>query len=302
MDAEALRKRHYNAAVRDIRHVNEGLVVLRVRPDAPRPTYEAGQWTFLGLGLWEPRCAACPEDSLTSEEREKFQRSVYSLSSSILAEHEDRLLREDEEDWYEFYVGLDRTRAVGQSGAALAARLFALLPGSRLWVADEPQGNNTLRGVRPDDDVVFLATGTGEAPHNRLVAELLRREHRGRVASIVTVRHADDLAYRRVHERLNAMFTGYRWRGIATRDTQAPRQRLQAMLASGELEERAGMPLDARRCHVFLCGNAAMVGRPRTDPSGVKSYPQPAGMIELLEKRGFQAEPPERANIHFERY
>jgi ferredoxin--NADP+ reductase len=303
VDVEALRGQHYNAAVKDIRHVNDGLIVLRVQPDSPKPAFEAGQWTFLGLGLWEARCEGCPpDDSLTPEDRVQLQRSVYSLSGSILADGEDRLLREDEEDWYEFYIVLDRTRSVGRSGAALAARLIALRPGSRLWVADEPQGKNTLQGVRPDDDVVFLATGTGEAPHNRMVAELLRREQRGRVASIVTARQAGDLAYRDVHERLKRTFDGYRWCGIATRDADAPGRRLQAMLESGELEEHASVKLDPRRCHVFLCGSAGMVGRPRTDDAGARSYPQPTGMIELLEKRGFRAEPPDDADIHFERY
>ena len=302
MDVAKLRNEHYNATVIGIRHVNDGLVVLRVRPDTTMPAFDAGQWTFLGLGLWEPRCDGCPEDTLTHEEQTQLQRSVYSLSGSMLADDEDRLLSTSEEDWYEFYIVLDRTRAVGKSGPALAARVFALQPGARLFVGDTPQGKNTLRDVGPSDDVVFLATGTGEAPHNRMIAELLRREHSGRIAAVVSVRHAADLGYRDQHERLMRLFERYRWSGIATRKSVAPSGRLQVLLQSGELERQSGIPLDPKSCHVFLCGNMNMVGRPRSDAAGTKSYPRPPGMIELLEKRGFRSDPLEAANIHFERY
>ncbi len=302
MDVEALRREHYNATVKDIRHVNDGVVVLRVQPDAPRAAFQAGQWTFLGLGLWESRCDGCPDETLSEEDKQQLQRSVYSLSGSMVADGEDRLLRDDEEDWYEFYIGLDRARATGKGGAALAARVFALEPGARLFVGNEPQGKNTLNGVGPDDDVVFLATGTGEAPHNRMIAELLRRRHDGRIASLVTARHLNDLAYREQHERLTRIFERYRWHGVSTRDAAAPGQRLQAMLESGELERRAGTKLDPERCRVFLCGNMQMVGRPRSDDTGTRTFPEPTGMIELLERRGFRSEPPEQANIHFERY
>ena len=302
MDIEALRRQHYNATVIDIRHVNDGLVVVRVRPDAGKPAFEAGQWTFLGVGLWEPRCAGCPADDLAPDEQAQLQRTVYSLSGSIVAAHEDRILRENEEDWYEFYVALDRTQAVGKSGAAVAARVLALQPGARLFVSDTPQGKNTLHGVQPHEDIVFLATGTGEAPHNRMIHELLRRAHRGRIASLVTVRHLDDLGYDDQHRRLAQLFDRYRWHAVVTRDAARPGQRLQAMLESGAIEGHTGIPLDPQTCRVFLCGNADMVGRPRTDDSGAKTYPQPPGMIELLERRGFRAEPLESANIHFERY
>lgn len=302
MDVEALRREHYNAEAIHVRRVTDDLVIVRARPDAARPHFEAGQWNFAGLGLWEPRCAGCPPEELTPEEQRELQRNVYSLSSSILADDEDRLLRSDEEDWYEFYVGLDRARASGKGGAALAARLLVLEPGSRLFVGDAPQGKYTLAGVDPDDDVVFLATGTGEAPHNCMIAELLRRRHRGRVASVVTVRHTADLAYREVHTRATRLFERYRWHGVATRDTVTPGERLQGMLERGGLEERTGIALDPTRCHVFLCGNSGMVGRPRKDDAGQLAFPQPAGMIELLEQRGFRADPPENATIHFERY
>jgi ferredoxin--NADP+ reductase len=301
LEIEALGREHYNATVEQIRRVHDGLFVLRVRPDAAKPAHEAGQWLLMGIGLWEPRCDGCPPDDLKAADSRTLKKNPFSLSGTILAADEDRLLEPAEEPWYGFYQSFDCAQAVGTSGAALSARLFATEAGARLWVDDAPRGSYTLRGVEPEQDVLFLATGTGEAPHNRMVAELLRRGHRGRITSAVTVRQKRDLAYADVHARLARLFDNYRYAFVATRDASAPGQRLQAMLESGALEEAAAIRLEPSSCHVFLCGNWGMVGRPRTE-NDRSVYPEPPGMIELLERRGLSVEPPEDAHIHFERY
>jgi ferredoxin--NADP+ reductase len=49
-----------------------------------------------------------------------------------------------------------------------------------------------------------------------------------------------------------------------------------------------------------------MIGVPTRDPStGQRSYPQPPGVVEILEQRGFQSDQPQvkmKGNIHFEEY
>lgn len=295
----ALRREHYNAEVSGRRQVHEGLLVLRVRSDAAMPAYAAGQWLQAGLGWWEPRCPGCPAEAATEEEG--VLRKPYSLSCAILADGSDRLLAPAEHDWYELYIGFDRAQATGKSGAALAARFAMLARGDRLWVDAAPRGDYTLATVQPEDDVLFLATGTGEAPHNRMLWELLRRGHRGRIGAVVTTRYAADLAYREVHERLMQRFPSYRWLGVTTREPGQAGARLQVLLESGALEADTGVRLDPKRCHVFLCGNPGMVGRWRLD-NGRRVYPQPAGMIELLERRGYRVEPPIGVHVHFERY
>ena len=78
--------------------------------------------------------------------------------------------------------------------------------------------------------------------------------------------------------------------------------RLQALLRSGELEERAGFALDPSRTRVFLCGNPVMVGAPRLQ-DGQRVFAHQDGMVELLEARGFHCDPGDGTlNIHFERY
>jgi ferredoxin--NADP+ reductase len=290
----------YNATLAGLRRIHDDLVVMRVRPDSPIPAYEAGQGITLGVGMWEPRVPGLPPEELAQSETESIVRRPFSISSPILCDTEPRLLRPEEEDFYELYVTLPRDRLVP---SVMVARLFALEQGARLWVDARPRGDNTLQGVQPTDDVLFAATGTGEAPHNRMLWELLRRGHRGRLASIVTTRRRADQAYREVHERVMQLFPGYRYTAIATREPGERGAHLQEMLRNGALEERAGFALDPARAHVFLCGNPDMIGAPRIAGEDVL-YPSALGMVEILERqRGFHSNPRRgRVNVHFERY
>ena len=49
-----------------------------------------------------------------------------------------------------------------------------------------------------------------------------------------------------------------------------------------------------------------MIGVPVKNPqTGQREYPQPLGVIEILEQRGFKADQPQikfKGNIHFEEY
>jgi ferredoxin--NADP+ reductase len=162
--------------------------------------------------------------------------------------------------------------------------------------------------VRPDDNVVFLATGTGEAPHNYMLWELLRRGHTGHILSACCVRYRRDLGYVATHEELMRRYPNYTYLSLTTREADTVKHKvyIQDLITSGQLEERLGAPLDPARTHVYLCGNPKMIGVPVKDrETGERSYPQPAGVIEILERRGFQADqaqPKVKGNIHFEEY
>jgi ferredoxin--NADP+ reductase len=296
----ARHREPYNATLAGVRRVHEDLVVMRVRPDSPIPAYEPGQGITIGVGMWEPRVPGLPPEELAQTETKSIVRRPFSISSPILHDTEPRLLQPEEEDFYELYITLPRDRPVPP---VMVARLFALERGARLWVDSGPRGDNTLQGVQPMEDVLFAATGTGEAPHNRMIWDLLRRGHRGRIASVVTTRRRADQAYREVHERVVQLFPNYRHAAIATREPGERGAHLQELLRSGELEERAGFAFDPARTHVFLCGNPDMIGAPRIVGEDVV-YPSALGMVEILERqRGFRSNPRRgRMNIHFERY
>lgn len=300
VDAKALRQAHYNATAVHVRRVHDELLVLRVRPDAAIPTYEAGQWISLGIGAWERRVVNAGPEDLPEADCASLLRRPFSISSPLVTAAGDALWQARDEDFYEFYFGLARD---APRAGILPARLFALEAGGRLWVDERPRGANTLAPVQAGDNVLFLATGTGEAPHNRMIWELLRRGHTGRIASFVTTRRRSDQAYRTAHERLAEMFPNYRYAALATRDPDASGMRLQDCFRSGVMEHHAGFRLDPVRTRVFLCGSPDMIGAPRFE-HGNRSAPRPGGMIELLEtERGFRAdESASHISLHFERY
>ncbi|HEX6985975.1 MAG TPA: hypothetical protein VF170_11395, partial [Planctomycetaceae bacterium] len=76
-----LRRRHYNAAVTDLRRPDAETLVLRVRPDVPVAAVKPGQAVSVGLGRWEPRCDGVPVNSDPAARTPLIRRS-YSVASS----------------------------------------------------------------------------------------------------------------------------------------------------------------------------------------------------------------------------
>jgi len=302
-----LRRQKYNATVLRLLKVHPDLMVMRVRPDFPRPPHKPGQYTALGLGFWEPRFPGCDEEVLGPGDETKLARRSYSISCSLL-DRRGELLDISQTDWLEFYIVLVR-ESEKEKPPALTPRLFMLREGDRLFVGEKIAGNYTLDPVRPDDAVVFLATGTGEAPHNYMLWELLRRGHRGRILSACCVRYAQDLAYRSTHEELMRRYPRYTYLALTTREPDVltkGKVYIQDLITSGQLEEVLGQKLVPERVHVFLCGNPKMIGVPEKNrETGERVYPKPTGVIELLEGRGFRSDQPQlkiKGNVHYEEY
>jgi ferredoxin--NADP+ reductase len=138
--------------------------------------------------------------------------------------------------------------------------------------------------------------------------ELLRRRHSGRILSACCVRYRRDLGYLPTHEELMRRHPNYRYMALTTREADTIHRKvyIQDLIRSGELEKHLGQPLDPARTHVFLCGNPAMIGVPTKDKeTDQRTYPRPEGVIEILERRGFQVDQPAakvKGNIHFEEY
>jgi ferredoxin--NADP+ reductase len=306
-EIQDLRRKRYNATVTRLRRAHPDLLALRVRPDFRLPVHKPGQYTSLGLGYWEPRVPDCQDEALESGDEARLARRAYSISSSVLDDHGKLLDLSHATEYLEFYIVLvrDSDRPVAP---ALTPRLFLLREGDRLFVQEKITGHFTLDPVKPGDTVLFLATGTGEAPHNYMLWDLLRRGHEGRILSACCVRYRRDLAYLATHEELMRRFPNYTFLSLTTRedDTVTNKVYIQDLITSGQLEERLGQALDPARAHVYLCGNPKMIGVPVKDrETGARTYPQPTGVIELLERRGFQADQPAakvKGNVHFEEY
>lgn len=303
-EQEALRRQHYNATVASLRLANPELMVLRVRPDFTIPPHKPGQYTTLGMGYWEPRAPDCQDEAPRPGDEKKLVRRAYSISCSILGD-DGQLLDGSTMNWLEFYIVLVRH---ADSPPALTPRLFTLQNGARMFLGEKITGHFTLDPVKPTDAVVLLSTGTGEAPHNYMLWDLLRRGHQGPILAACCVRYRRDLAYLSIQEELMRRHENYQYLTLTTREADTVQQKvyIQDLLTSGQLEERLGRPLDPASAHVFLCGNPKMIGAPTIErATGNVSYPQPPGVIEILEKRGFHVDQPSqkiKGNIHFEEY
>jgi len=305
VDIAKLRNEKYNATVHHIHKSHSDLMVIRVRPDKKPIEHKSGQYTLLGLGNWEPRFPGTTEENLPETERSKLVRRSYSISASVL-DNNGQLADNSKEPWVEFYIVLVRETASGKA-PALTPRLFMLKEGDRLFCGEKITGAYTLDLVKPTDSVIFLGTGTGEAPHNYMLQQLLNRKHEGKIVSGSCVRLKKDFGYLSMHEELMRRYPQYLYLPLATREPENAGKKvyIQDLIRSGELESKLGSKLDPASTHVFLCGNPAMIGVPEKNrETGEYSYPKPEGVIEVLEQKGFKADKGhhDRGNIHFEEY
>jgi ferredoxin--NADP+ reductase len=301
-----LRARQYNATITYLKKVNPDLAIIRIKPDFPLPTHKPGQYSTLGLGQWEPRAEGCQEETPKPADEKKLIRRAYSISCPMLDDAGQLLDPEETKSWLEFYIVLVRESDKGPP--ALTPRLFMLEQGSRIFLGEKIAGHFTLDPVKPGDAVLFLSTGTGEAPHNYMLWDLLRRGHSGRILSACCVRYRRDLGYVAVQEELMRRYPSYVYLPLTTREADSVKHKvyIQDLITSGQLEERLGQRLDPLKTHVYLCGNPKMIGVPITDrASGKTAFPKPLGVIEILSERQFQIDRPnvkQVGNIHYEEY
>ncbi len=300
------RRQSYNATAVRLKKPHSDLMLVRVRPDYPLPDHKPGQYSTLGLGYWEPRHEGCQPETILEKDLPKVVKRAYSISCSVL-DDDGRLLDRTGADWLEFYVVLVRD-SNKEKPPALTPRLFTLKEGDRLFLGEKIAGHFTLDPVKPGDTVLFLSTGTGEAPHNYMLWDLLRRGHQGRILAACCVRYRRDLGYLPIQEELMRRYPNYTYLPLTTREAETVGHKVyvQDLITSGQMEERLGQALDPARTHVYLCGNPAMIGVPVHDRvTDSWGYPKPVGVVEALERRGFQADRPQakiKGNIHFEEY
>ncbi|MFP3913962.1 MAG: hypothetical protein ACLFWM_03735 [Actinomycetota bacterium] len=296
---EELRQQHYNSTITRFERTHSDLWLIRVEPDHGDISYQAGQYASLGLGYWEPRADGARDPDL-DRKWEKLVRRSYSISSPIF--DDDGYLEDPARSTsLEFYIVL--VPPSGDHVPGLTPRLALCQPGDRIYMGPRIVGRYTLAPVRdPEQTVVFLATGTGEAPHNAMITELLRKGHHGPIVSVVSVRYRADLAYLDTHRRLEERFPNYRYVPLVTREPDVEKLYVQDVLRRDMLTEDHGIELDPANTHVFLCGNPAMIGIPRWEDDR-PIFPEPEGACQLLAERGFDLDRHGHVgNVHTEKY
>lgn len=294
-----LREEFYNATITYFEPTHSDLWVLRVKPDVGDISHKPGQYTTLGLGFWEERIDDVIEADIDSRWDKRALRS-YSISNRIFND-QGYLASETENGELEFYIVL--VPPSQDNVPNLTPRLALKRPGDRIFMGSKTTGRYTLSAIDdPNSNVVFLSTGTGEAPHNSMIVQLLRNGHQGNIVSAVTVRNWKDLGYLEEHRRLEEQFSNYRYIPMPTREPNVPKRYIQDLITSGELEEALGTGLDPERTHVYLCGNPSMIGAPEM-VDGKLVMPDSPGVVGLLIERGFKIdERKDPGNIHFETF
>ena len=296
---EELRTEHYNATITYFEPTHSDLWVLGVRPDHGDVHHQPGQYASLGLGHWEDRIDDA-EDPGLDDRWDKLIRRSYSISHRIFDEH-GYLAQERDTTELEFYIVL--VPPTPENIPGLTPRLALKRPGDRIYLGPKVAGRYTLTPVTdPKGTVVFFATGTGEAPHNAMIVELLRKGHMGPIVSAVTVRNLADLGYIDKQRELESRYPNLHYLPLPTREPGIPKRYIQDLITEDFFAKECGVDLDPANTHVFMCGNPAMIGLP-TEDDGRLTYPKPTGVTELLTERGFTLDSrKERGNLHYEEY
>ncbi len=296
---EELRDEHYNATITYFEPTHSDLWVLRVKPDEGDTSYLPGQYASLGLGYWEERIDDA-DDPEAEKRWDKLIRRSYSISSRIFDDY-GYLTDENGLDELEFYIVL--VPPSPDNTPALTPRLALKRTGDRVYLGPKVAGRYTLNAVQnPKAEIVFFSTGTGEAPHNGMVIDLLRKGHTGPIISAVTVRQNADLGYADKHHELEARYPNYHYVPMPTREEGIPKRYLQDLLRDNDFSEKLGVTLSPETSHIFLCGNPAMIGLPE-EVDGEQVFPETTGVVELLADQGFSLDRRNApGNIHYEEY
>jgi ferredoxin--NADP+ reductase len=185
----------------------------------------------------------------------KGPRYVWRAYSVVSADYDEHL---------EFY-------SIVVPGGDFTTRLAQLRVGDEILVDRMGYGFLTLDRFEGGRDLWLLSSGTGIAPFISILHDLSAWQQYERLILVHSVRNADELAYRdtvealSAHEAFGAALAANPGKlvyvPIVTREPHdgALRARIPALLASGALEEQAGVRLDHQRSRIMICGNPDMV-------------------------------------------
>jgi len=147
------------------------------------------------------------------------------------------------------------------------SRLARLQVGDEVLLDNKANGFFTVDRLPDGDDLWLLATGTGLAPYLSILQQPEVWQRFAHIVLVHCVRDVSELAYRgeiaalRRHPLWQEWGERLQYVPVVTRHAEPGmlRQRIPALLASGELAEAAGLPLTVDHSRFMICGNPAMV-------------------------------------------
>ncbi|MEW9809314.1 MAG: ferredoxin--NADP(+) reductase [Candidatus Symbiodolus clandestinus] len=144
----------------------------------------------------------------------------------------------------------------------LSSPLRALKPQDKILITQQASGHFTLHEI-PDAEVLWmLATGTAIGPYLSILQAVEGLDRFQQIVLVHGVRYARDLSYWPLMQQLQQRYAGkLQLQAVTSRESVpfALHGRIPALIATGQLEAAVGLPLQAERSHVMLCGNPDMV-------------------------------------------
>jgi ferredoxin--NADP+ reductase len=169
-----------------------------------------------------------------------------------------------DEDELEFY-------GIIVEGGQFTSMLDLLKEGDALWLDRQVFGFMTPGRFADGEDLWMLATGTGIGPFISILRDGQAWQRWRRMVLVHGVRNRNEFAYADELKALQASHAGIQGKAALTllqavsRDDPGPclHGRITTLLASGALEQAAGMPLTVEQSRIMLCGNPAMIEETR---------------------------------------
>lgn len=239
-----------NAVISQKVEIAPGLIILQVKPDGwDLPDFKAGQFVVLGLPGEYERVALSDKEETPPEIKNKdgLIKRAYSIASSS-----------KEKEFVEFYITLIRS-------GDFTPRLFNLNVGERVWMAKKFAGAITLDSVPIDANIVFVATGTGLAPHMSMLRSELTCNAGRRFTVIHGASHSWDLGYMSELVTMERLCPNFTYIPVISRpkDEHVPWSgltgHLQDLWAQGSYNDKLDFTPTHEDTHFFLCGTPGMV-------------------------------------------
>ena len=162
-------------------------------------------------------------------------------------------------------------------GGAFTTRLKDIEPGAPIWIEKQSFGFMTPDRFSDGDALWMLSTGTGVGPYLSILRDAAAWDQFRDLVLVHCVRHASELTYgEELHQLQAAPPSAARHPGrlqliqCTTRENDEAaigggrlHGRITTLIENGELERKAGLPLDPETARVMLCGNPAMIEQTR---------------------------------------
>lgn len=260
-----------NATVEVVRTMSD-VRVIRVAPDGPKAPYCGGQYGSLALP--------------SEESPGKLVKRPYSISTSIVDLAREELIDPARTEYYEFYF--NRIDTAFLTREALTPKLFRLSSGDRIFCGAKIVGYYTASHVPPGSNVLLVCTTTGEAANNSIINDLLLDGRAANICHVVVGPVGWDSPYAAEHMFLARRFASFRYVPLGTASGGPLETWIETLLARpDEAMESLGFPLTPERCHVFLCGDPAMIGTPKK-LGGWQYEAADGGLVPILCRFGFE--------------